>query len=279
MLDKSVYTVFMRDIKGKLILITGGASGIGRLMCLDFADRGGRVVAWDLNPGALKALEEEAGRKGVFIKGMVCDVSEKEVVYRQAAELTKEYGPLDLLVNNAGVVSGKTFLETPDEKLILTMKVNTLAHFWTVKAFLPSMIERNFGHIVTIASAAGLIGVRGLADYSTSKFAAFGFNESLRSELRRLKSAVRTTIVCPFFINTGMFEGVKTRVPFLFPILKQEYVARRAVKAVLKNRKCLILPFTVVTVFLLRLFPVGAFDAVADFLGINRAMDNFTGRH
>jgi all-trans-retinol dehydrogenase (NAD+) len=275
---KSVYTVFMHDIKGKLILISGGASGIGRLMCLDFADRGGRVIAWDLNPGALKALEEEAGRRGVFIRGMVCDVSEKEAVYRQAAELTKEYGPVDVLVNNAGVVSGKSFLETPDEKLILTMRVNTLAHFWTGKAFLPSMIERNSGHMVTIASAAGLVGVRGLADYSASKFAVFGFDESLRMELRRLKSMVRTTVVCPFFINTGMFEGVKTKVPFIFPILKQEYVARRAVKAVLKNRKRLILPFTVGSVFFLRLLPTGFFDAVSDFLGINGAMDEFTGR-
>jgi all-trans-retinol dehydrogenase (NAD+) len=209
---------------------------------------------------------------------MVCDVSEREAVYRQAAELTKEFGPVDVLVNNAGVVSGKTFLETPDEKLILTMQVNTMANFWTGKAFLPSMIERNSGHLVTISSAAGLVGVRGLADYNASKFAVFGFNESLRMELRRLKSAVQTTIVCPFFINTGMFEGVKTRVPFIFPILKQEYAARRAVKAVLKNQECLILPFTVASVFLLRLFPPSFLDAVAGFLGINRAMDEFTGR-
>jgi all-trans-retinol dehydrogenase (NAD+) len=209
---------------------------------------------------------------------MVCDVSDRDAVYRQAAALTAAYGPVDVLINNAGIVSGKTFLETPDEKMLQTMNVNTLAHFWTGKAFLPSMLERNSGHIVTIASAAGIIGVRGLADYNASKFAAFGFNESLRMELRRRKSAVKTTIVCPFFINTGMFDGVKTRFPFLFPILKQEYVARRIVKAVLKDWGKVIMPRMVYSVFLGRVLPLGAFDALVDFLGINKAMDAFTGR-
>jgi all-trans-retinol dehydrogenase (NAD+) len=158
------------------------------------------------------------------------------------------------------------------------MNVNILAHFWTGKAFLPSMLERNSGHIVTIASAAGILGVRGLADYSASKFAAFGFNESLRMELRRLKSSVRTTIVCPFFIDTGMFAGVTTRFPFIFPILEPEYVARRIVKGVLKNRNRLIMPAAVYSVFLGRLFPARVLDSMIDFLGINAAMDAFTGR-
>jgi all-trans-retinol dehydrogenase (NAD+) len=247
-------------------------------MCLEFAERGGRVVAWGRKPEALDALEEEGGRRGLFIKGMVCDVSDREAVYRQAEVLMKEYGPVDVLINNAGIVSGKTFLETPDEKMMQTMNVNILAHFWTGKAFLPSMLERNSGRIVTVASAAGIVGVRGLADYNASKFAAFGFNESLRMELRRLKSAVRTTIVCPFFIDTGMFDGVTTRFPFLFPILKQEYVARRIVNAVLKDRQRLIMPATVYSVFLGRILPIGVFDAFVDFLGINKTMDAFTGR-
>ncbi|MDR2743377.1 MAG: SDR family oxidoreductase [Treponema sp.] len=265
-------------VKDKNILITGGSNGIGRLMCLEFAERGGKVIAWGRKQKALDALEEEGRGRGLFIKGMVCDVSDREAVYRQAGILMKEYGPVDVLINNAGIVSGKTFLETPDEKMLQTMNVNTLAHFWTGKAFLPSMLERNSGHIVTIASAAGIVGVQGLADYNASKFAAFGFNESLRMELRRLKSPVRTTIVCPFFIDTGMFDGVKTRFPFLFPILKQEYVARRIVKAVLKNRKRLVMPPAIYSVFLGRLLPIGAFDALVDFLGINKAMDAFTGR-
>jgi all-trans-retinol dehydrogenase (NAD+) len=268
----------MKPVKNQLVLITGGAGGIGRLMALDFARRGARVAVWDLEGESLKALEAEARKEGLFIRAMGCDVSNRDAVYTQAGALTKELGPPDILINNAGVVSGKTLLETPDEKIIRTVNVNILSHFWTVKAFLPSMLERDTGHIVTIASAAGLIGVRGLGDYCASKFAVFGFDESLRMELRRLKSRVKTTVVCPFFIDTGMFTGVKTRFPLLLPILKPVKAAGRIVKAVLKGKKRLIMPRFVYALYLLRLMPVAVLDAAADFFGISHAMDDFTGR-
>ncbi|MDR1108800.1 MAG: SDR family oxidoreductase [Spirochaetaceae bacterium] len=266
----------MKSITDKLILITGGGSGIGRLLALDFAERGGRVVAWDLNRKVLDDLEHEGRQKDVFIKGTVCDVTDREAVYRAAGRLSAELGPPDILVNNAGIVSGTPFFDTPEEKLIKTMEVNVLSHFWTVRAFLPAMIARNSGHLVTVSSAAGLIGVRGLADYSASKFAACGFHESLRMELRSQKSAVKTTVVCPFFIDTGLFQGVKTKFPRLLPLLKSEDVARRIVRAVLRDRKRLILPWFVYSMFLGRLLPPGALDFFADFFGINHAMDSFT---
>lgn len=268
----------MKNVKDKLVLITGGASGIGRLMALDFAGRGARVAVWDLSGEALKSLEAEGGRKGFAIRTMLCDVSDREAVYRQAKTLLEELGPVHILINNAGVVSGSSFLETPDEKILKSMGVNTLAAFWTCKAFLPVMMEQNSGHIVNIASAAGIIGVTGLADYSASKFAVVGFDESLRMELRRRKSAVLTTVVCPFFIDTGMFRGVQTRFPLFLPILKGEYAARRIVLAVLKNRRRLILPPFVYLVYWLRLLPTAVLDAAADFFGINHSMDHFQGR-
>jgi all-trans-retinol dehydrogenase (NAD+) len=268
----------VKDIKDKLVLITGGASGIGRLMALDFAGRGARVAVWDLSVEALKALEAESRQRGFVIRTIPCDVSDREAVYRQAKTLLGELGPVSVLINNAGVVSGSPLLETPDEKIVKSMAVNALAPFWTCKAFLPAMLERNSGHIVNIASAAGIIGVTGLADYSASKFAIFGFDESIRMELRRRKSAVRTTVVCPFFIDTGMFQGVQTRFPLLFPILKSEYAARRIVSAVLKNRRRLIMPAFVHTVYLLRLLPTAVLDVMADFFGISHSMDHFLGR-
>jgi all-trans-retinol dehydrogenase (NAD+) len=231
-----------------------------------------------LSAPAIKALEAEAKAAGIFVGGTVCDISNRDVLYRKAKSLVKKHGPVDILVNNAGIVSGKTLLLSPDERIEKTMQVNVLPLFWTAKAFLPAMLERNSGQIVTIASAAGIIGVRGLADYCASKFAAFGFDESLRMELRRQKSAVRTTVVCPFFINTGMFDGVKTRFPLLLPILESEDAAGRIVKAVLKNKKRLIMPAFVNAVLLLRVFPPAILDAAADFFGISSSMDDFTGR-
>jgi all-trans-retinol dehydrogenase (NAD+) len=216
---------------------------------------------------------------------MVCDVSDREAVYSQAQKLTADFVSLDILVNNAGIVSkretgaaGPVFLNISDESIIKVININALSLFWTCKAFLPSMLERNSGHIVTISSAAGIIGVKGLSDYCAGKFAAFGFDESLRMEMRRMKSAVKTTVVCPFFIDTGMFEGVKTRFPLILPILRKDYAVKRIVKAVLKNRKRLIMPRFVYSVYLLRLLPPAVMDWVADLFGISHAMDDFRGR-
>ena len=278
--------VNMKKIRDKIVLITGGASGIGKLMAFAFAEKHAKVVVWDINNDAIKAVENEAREKRLSVHGMICDVIDKEDVYAKAAVLTAKFGPVDILINNAGIVSqrnahaacGPAFLSTPDESIIKTININALSHFWTCKAFLPSMLERNSGHVVTISSAAGIIGVKGLSDYCAGKFAAFGFDESLRMELKRMKSAVRTTIVCPFFINTGMFDGVKTRVSLLLPILKSSYAVKKIVKAVLRNRRRLIMPRFVYTVFILRLLPTWALDLAANIFGINHAMDNFRGR-
>jgi all-trans-retinol dehydrogenase (NAD+) len=267
-----------KDVTNKLILVTGGVSGIGRLMAFDFARRGGRVAVWDLDAAALEIMETEAAGEGLFVSGMVCDVSDRAAVARQAKALVQKLGPVDILINNAGIVSGKKLLEIQEEKIIQTINVNVLSLFWTTRAFLPAMMERNSGHIVTIASAAGLIGVKGLSDYSAGKFAAVGFDESLRMELRHTKSAIATTVVCPYFIDTGMFNGVKTRFPLLLPILSGESAARRIVKAILKNKKRLIMPRFVCATLFLRLFPPGVIDYMADFFGISSAMDDFTGK-
>jgi len=268
----------MRTIEGKTAVITGGAGGIGRLLALGLALRGARVVVWDLDEAALAGLEAEALERKLEIHGLRCDVSSRVEVYARAKESSERFGPVWLLVNNAGIVSGKRLLDTSDERIEKLMSVNAMAHFWTTKAFLPGMIERREGHIVTISSAAGVIGTAGLADYSASKFAAFGLAEAIRMELRKARSPVRTTVVCPFFIDTGLFEGVKTRVPFLLPILKQDYVAKRILGAILKGKKRLVLPFFVYSVWILRLFPVGFLDAMADFFGVSSTMDDFTGR-
>jgi len=259
----------------KRVLITGGASGIGRLLAMRFSKAGFSVIVWDINRGLLNALESEGN---TLITVMVCDITDRVEVYKKAEMVEKEHGPIDILINNAGIVSGRALLETPDTQIEATVKVNLLSLFWVTKAFLPAMVRRKSGHIVTIASAAGLIGVKGLVDYSATKFAAVGFNESLRMEYGGREAGIATTVVCPFFIDTGMFSGVKTRFPLLLPIMKPEYVADRIVQAVRRKKKILILPFFVRSLFILRLFPLSFFDRVSGFFGINRSMDEFTGR-
>ena len=268
----------MSDYTGRKVLVTGAASGLGRLMALKISAAGGELVLWDVDRAGLEAVRGEIARTGRPASVYPCDLTDRHAIAASARQTLADHGGIDILINNAGVVSGKGLLEISDESIQRTFDVNALALFWTTRAFLPGMIARDRGHVVTIASAAGIVGTSRLVDYCASKHAAVGFNESLRLELRRQRSHVRTTVVCPFYISTGMFAGVKTRFPLLLPILEPEYVVTRIVEAVERNRARVILPRLVFATFLARLLPVPLFDATMEFLGVNRSMDEFTGR-
>jgi len=269
----------MTQIAGSTTLVTGGASGMGRLVALKMARLGANPVIWDINPENLaRAVEELKSATGGDAHGYLCDVSNRESVYATAAKVEEEVGTVDVLVNSAGVVWGKPLLELSDASIERTMGVNTMALFWTAKAFLPGMIRAGRGHIVTLASASALIGVARLVDYCASKWAAMGFDEALRMELKQTAPGVKTTVVCPYYVDTGMFRGVKSRFSFLLPILKEDRVAERIVRAIRRNRARVIMPWLVGTTPSLRPLPVWLFDAVAGLLGVNRSMDEFVGR-
>ena len=265
----------MTAIEGSRVLVTGAASGLGRRLALGSARRKATLVLWDINREGLEKVAGEVEALGSRADCDVVDVSKREQVYEAARRLQE---PLDILINNAGVVSGKSLLEIPDEKIERGFAVNTLALFWTVKAFLPGMIERRRGHLVTIASAAGLIGVPKLSDYGASKWAAVGFDESLRMELRKLAPAIRTTVVCTYYIRTGLFEGAKSRFPRLLPILDEERVSERILRAIERNQQKLVMPAMVRTIPWVRLLPVSWFDFIVELMGINDSMDDFVGR-
>ena len=128
---------------------------------------------------------------------------------------------------------------------------------------------------MTIASAVGLAGTARLADYCSSKFAAVGFDEALRLELQQANSNVVTTVVCPYFVDTGMFDGASTRFSWLLPILKPGPVADRIIAAIRKDRRRLVMPWFVYTVWPSRLLPVRWFDALMGFFGVSHSMHDF----
>ncbi|XP_073346681.1 epidermal retinol dehydrogenase 2-like isoform X1 [Pagrus major] len=233
-----------KNIAGEVVLISGSGSGIGRLMAQEFAALGTVLVLWDINQEGMKETARLAKQSGASrVHYYLCDCSDKNEVYRVADQVKREVGDVSILVNNAGIVTGKKFMDAPDSLIEKTVEVNTMAHFWTYKAFLPAMIANNHGHLVSIASSAGLIGVNGLADYCASKFAAVGFAESVGLELLATgKDGVKTTIVCPYFINTGMFDGCQTKWPRLLPILDPDYVAKKIIHAVLTDQVFLLMP-------------------------------------
>ena len=262
------------NLRNAVVLITGGGAGIGRQMAVRAARAGADVRIWDRDGGAAGAVVEEITSRGGRARCTVLDITDRAAVVQAAlAE-----GAVDVVVNNAGVVTGTDLLDASDEAIRRTYEVNALAPYWVTCAFLPGMIERDRGRVVTIASAAGLVGVAKQSDYSASKFAAVGFTESLRAELRRKGSGVSTLLVCPFYIDTGMFDGVRSRVPFLLPILREGEVAAKVLRAVGSGRQVLMLPPLVRLVPVLRVLPTPVFDAVMDLLGVNETMTHFTGR-
>ena len=267
----------MTGFKDAHVLVTGAAAGLGRLMALGASARGARVTLLDLDEAGLQAVRDELGRSGADAAGFTVDLCDRAAVQAVAARVLATRGPVDILINNAGVVTGKPLLECSDAAIERTFQVNVLALFWMVRALLPAMLARRSGHVVTIASAAGLGGTARLTDYCASKFAAVGFDESLRLELRRLGYPIRTTVVCPWYIATGMFAGVKTRFPRLLPILDPDEVAVRILEAIRDDRARLVLPRFVLAVLLVRILPPRPFDALMRWFGVDRAMDDFTG--
>lgn len=266
------------SIAGKNVLITGGGSGIGRLMALGAATRGAAsVVLWDMNLTAAKAVAKEVSALGAAGSAQKVDVSDRSAVAAAATVTLEAIGHLDVLINNAGVVSGKTFLNLSEKDITSTYGVNTFALYWTTQAFLPGMLARDSGRLVTIASAAGLAGSATLTDYSGSKHAAVGFMESLRAELRDSSSSVTALTVCPFYINTGMFDGVKSGSPLL-KIQDPGPSTEAILDAIQSGQRELLLPSMVRSVRYLRLLPVTWFDWFADIFGINKAMKTFRGR-
>lgn len=267
----------MSEIAGRRVVITGAASGLGLLLARKMAAAGAHVILWDVNAAGLAAACADLGAAGRSVESDVCNLSSREAIEAAAARVL-EGGPVDILINNAGVVTGKTLLDATPAEIERTFDVNVLALFWATRAFLPAMLAQNRGHVVTIASAAGIVGISKMTDYCASKHAAVGFDESLRLELRRQGSRVMTTVVCPFYINTGMFAGVRTRFPAILPILDPEKVTDQIMYAIRYDRRRLILPNVIRSTWLGRLLPIGAFDAIMEFLGLNRSMDEFTGR-
>ncbi|NXL85536.1 RDHE2 dehydrogenase, partial [Alectura lathami] len=270
-----------KNVRGEIVLITGAGSGIGRLLSIKFAELGATLVLWDINQEGLKETSRLAEENAaVRVHSYICDCSKRQEVYRVADQVKKEVGDVSILVNNAGIVTGKRFMECPDSLVEKTMEVNTMAHFWTYKAFLPAMIASNHGHLVSIASSAGLIGVNRLADYCASKFAAVGFAESINLEMRDLgRTGIKTTTVCPYFINTGMFDGCRTKWSHLLPILEPEYVAEKIMTAIRRDQAILVLPRSLYFFFALKsILPVKVSVLLADFAGALNFMDNFKGQ-
>ena len=275
----------MKSVKDKRVLVTGAEMGMGRLFAeRAIAEQAAAVVLWDVNESALndtlEALAEHAGATEVC--GYIVDVSEASSVVDTAAAVLREVGPIDVLINNAGVVRGnKYFWETDLERdTKFTIDVNTLAPMYVAHEFLPAMIAATGEcRLLNLASAAGFTPNPRMAVYAASKWAVIGWSDSVRLELKQAGlHHVKVTTVCPYYVNTGMFDGAKSAP--LLPILEPADVVDEAWSAMLAGRPFVVLPKTVMLSEMLKgVVPTGVRDFIADHvIVVYHTMDDFTGR-
>ena len=268
----------MSQLKDATILITGGASGIGKLMGESLLAKGAKtLVIWDINETLLTTVSADLNAKGYHVVPYIVNVMDTAQVIIKAAQVKTEIGKIDILINNAGVIVGKKFVDHTHQEIEQTMGINATALMHITKAFLPEMIADNKGHIVNIASAAGMVSNPKMSVYVASKFAVVGWSDSLRLEMYATNKHIAVTTVTPFYISTGMFEGVHSPI---IPIVCPKKATRKIINGIEKNRRYVRMPGIVYLVPLFKgIFPSSWFDLIiGKWFGMYKSMDAFKGR-
>lgn len=194
----------MAFFEGKTAVVTGGGSGIGRALAHALAEAGCRVAITDVVPERIGQVVEELKAKGATARGYRVDHSQRDEVERFATRFLADWDHVDILCSNAGVGMGGRFMETTIEDWEWVLGINLWGAIYTLRAFVPHMIERGGGSILITASDAGLYSIPGMAAYQTSKYGVVGLGETLRMEL--YEHGIRVSLLCPGFINTNIIR-------------------------------------------------------------------------
>ncbi|TYB76164.1 SDR family oxidoreductase [Bizionia myxarmorum] len=266
----------MKNLKGKTVLITGGASGIGKIMTRLMLERQARVIIWDISQSNMDTTLTEFSNNPALYSYKL-DISNNQQVQETAIKVKQEVGVVDVIINNAGIIVGKFFHEHDEKEINSTMQINSLAPMHISKVFLEDMMQQNSGHICNIASSGGLISNPKMSVYAASKWALIGWSDSLRLEMKELKKDIHVTTIMPYYIHTGMFDGVQSKIPILDP----EAASLTIIKAIETNKRMVTIPGYIyrLTRFGQAIMSINMFDwFTGDVLGIYKTMEHFTGR-
>ncbi len=239
--------------------------------------RAHHIVILDIDEQAgLNVCHEvkEVGTSCSFIK---VDLASQSSIAQAVEKIYALVPSIDIVINNAGIVIGKLFQDHLDAEIERTISINLHAPMYLTHKLLPGMLNNHAGHIVNVASAAGMAAHPKLSVYAASKWGMIGWSESLRLELEQGNTGIKVTTVTPYYINTGMFKGVKSPI---IPLLKPEVVAKKIIKAIEKNKIFSRMPGIVYAMpFFKGILPQRWFDAVVGkVFGVYGAMDFFEGR-
>lgn len=227
-------------LHGKVAVVTGAASGMGRALCHELAREGVRLGLLDRNAEGLVTLEEDLRNRGVSSGRAVADVSDRQAVRTAIHALVAELGPVDLLVACAGITGGTFVDDLAVEQTEAILRVNLLGAIYCLDAVLPDMLARQSGHIVALASLAGCRGMPFSAGYSASKAGLMTYLESLRPPLRRRGIAVTT--VLPGLVRTPLMINAPAQPPM--SMMEPEIAARHILRAIRRRSRVYAFPWT-----------------------------------
>jgi short-subunit dehydrogenase len=264
-------------LSDKRVLVTGAGQGLGRALAHQFARAGAEVIVSDVEPKRATRVAEELTAAGRRTAWYAFDVTSAPQVREVRERIQAERGPIDVLVNNAGIVFGGSFLEVPIERHRLTVDVNMGGILTVSHVFLPDLLARPESYLVNIVSASAMIALPYATSYAASKAAALSFSDSLREELRLSgRPHLRVLAVCPSYISTGLFDGAQA--PVLTWILEPDFVAGQTVRAVERDRDFLMLPWTARMLYSTSgWMPTALYRRVCAWLGVSTSMSQWRG--
>jgi short-subunit dehydrogenase len=251
--------------RGKRVVVTGAASGIGEATVIELTRRGARAVLLDKDGAGLSRVALAVVELGGTAETHVLDLADAAAVAAVAEEVLAG-GPVDVLVNNAGVAVVAPFERTSERDWEWIMGVNVHGPLRLTRALLPAMKAQGSAHVVVVASLAGLVGAPGMVAYSTTKFAMVGFAEALRLELA--SDGIDVTTVCPGYVRTNLHRATRYDNPGFRRLLDEapaiygmtrEHVARALCNAVEKRRPLVVLGPEKIGFWLKRVAPSAAF--------------------
>ncbi|XP_055610118.1 uncharacterized oxidoreductase YoxD-like [Uranotaenia lowii] len=228
-----------KSIRGQLALVTGGGNGLGRSLCLRLAKEGCNVAVADIDWIAAQRTAKDVRDLGVKAEAFKVDVGVQESVQQLKVDVESKLGPVDILINNAGLLAMLSLSEGTTEDVQRILNVNLASHFWAIRAFKDGMMERRRGHIVSVSSTFGIAAFGRTVCYSATKFGVRGLMEALNEEfyMNGYEKDIFVTCIYPGFVATRKeFIDYLHQFGCRVPIQTPDQVADLAVEGMLKNR-------------------------------------------